>query len=83
MWTFGSLSAVTWQYMQVLLPIAFIGIAMAFFLHKRLDGLLLGENYARGFRYFNCSNAFADSCGHWFTGRRHYGFLWGLWLLLG
>lgn len=48
MWTFGSLSAVTWQYMQVLLPIVFIGIAMAFFLHKRLDGLLLGENYARG-----------------------------------
>jgi len=48
MWTFGSLSAVTWNYMQVLLPVVVIGIGMAFFLQKRLDGLLLGENYARG-----------------------------------
>ena len=48
MWTFGSLSAVTWNYMQVLLPVVMIGIGMAFFLQKRLDGLLLGENYARG-----------------------------------
>lgn len=48
MWTFGSLSAVTWTYMQVLLPVALIGLGMAFFLQKRLDSLLLGENYARG-----------------------------------
>ena len=48
MWTFGSLSAVTWNYMQVLLPVVVIGLGMAFFLQKRLDGLLLGENYARG-----------------------------------
>lgn len=48
MWTFGSLSAVTWTYMQVLLPVAMVGLGMAFFLQKRLDGLLLGENYARG-----------------------------------
>ncbi|HET7733215.1 MAG TPA: iron ABC transporter permease [Paludibacter sp.] len=48
MWTFGSLSAVTWTYMQVLLPVALVGLGMAFFLQKRLDGLLLGENYARG-----------------------------------
>ncbi len=48
LWTFGSLSAVTWTYMQVLLPISIIGLALVFFLHKRLDGLLLGENYARG-----------------------------------
>lgn len=47
MWTFGSLSAVTWKYMQILLPIVIIGIGMAFFLQKKLDGLLLGENYAR------------------------------------
>jgi iron complex transport system permease protein len=48
MWTFGSLSAVTWTYMQVLLPVALVGLGMAFSLQKRLDGLLLGENYARG-----------------------------------
>jgi iron complex transport system permease protein len=48
MWTFGSLSAVTWNYMQVLFPVILFGIGMAFYLQKRLDGLLLGENYARG-----------------------------------
>jgi len=47
MWTFGSLSAVSWEYMQVLLPIVMVGMGMAFFLQKSLDGLLLGENYAR------------------------------------
>ena len=48
MWTFGSLSAVTWTYMQVLLPVSILGLGMAFMLQKKLDGLLLGENYARG-----------------------------------
>lgn len=48
MWTFGSLSSVTWTYMQVLLPVSLVGLGMAFFLQKRMDGLLLGENYARG-----------------------------------
>jgi iron complex transport system permease protein len=47
MWTFGSLSAVTWTYMQVLLPVSLIGLIMAFFLQKRMDGMLLGENYSR------------------------------------
>jgi iron complex transport system permease protein len=47
MWTFGSLSAVTWDYMQILFPVVLIGVGMAFFLQKNLDGLLLGENYAR------------------------------------
>lgn len=48
MWTFGSLSSVTWTYMQVLLPVSVLGLTMAFLLQKKLDGLLLGENYARG-----------------------------------
>jgi len=48
MWTFGSLSAVTWNYMTVLLPVVLVGLGMAFYLQKKLDGLLLGENYARG-----------------------------------
>jgi iron complex transport system permease protein len=46
-WTFGSLSTVTWEYMAVLFPVIFTGIVVAFLLQKRLDGLLLGENYAR------------------------------------
>jgi len=48
MWTFGSLSAVTWTYMHTLLPLTLVGILLAFSLHKRLDILLLGDNYARG-----------------------------------
>lgn len=48
MWTFGSLSSVNWTYMQVLLPVSIIGLTLAFLLQKKLDGLLLGENYARG-----------------------------------
>jgi len=48
MWTFGSLSAVTWNYMTVLLPVVLVGLGLAFYLQKKLDVLLLGENYARG-----------------------------------
>lgn len=47
-WNMGSLSAVTWQNMQVLLPIIFLGLFIALTLTKYLDGLLLGENYAVG-----------------------------------
>lgn len=47
-WTFGDLSAVSWKYMQAMLPIVFIGFLLAFSVQKPLDGLLLGENYARG-----------------------------------
>lgn len=47
-WTFGSLSAVNWSNLQVLFPVFAGGSILAFFLHKKSDGLLLGENYARG-----------------------------------
>lgn len=47
MWTFGSMSAVTWDYMLILFPLVVVGLLMAFLLQKRLDALLLGENYAR------------------------------------
>lgn len=47
-WTFGDLSAVSWKYMQVMLPIVFVGFLLAFSIQKPLDGLLLGENYAKG-----------------------------------
>ncbi|MBP1664053.1 MAG: transport system permease protein [Bacteroidetes bacterium] len=48
MWNMGSLSAVTWNYMYVLFPVILTGLLISFLLTKRLDGLLLGENYARG-----------------------------------
>lgn len=48
MWNLGSLSAVSWEYLQILVPVVVSGLLLAFFLSKRLDGLLLGENYARG-----------------------------------
>ena len=47
-WSLGSLSSVTWHEMPYLLPIFCIGLLIAVFLVKPLNGLLLGENYARG-----------------------------------
>lgn len=46
-WTFGSLSSVTWTFMQVMLPIVVIGLAIAVCLQKPLNAMLLGENYAQ------------------------------------
>lgn len=48
MWNMGSLSAVTWEYLQILVPTILTGLLLAIILTKRLNGLLLGENYARG-----------------------------------
>lgn len=46
-WTFGSLGGVTVQQLWILLGVIVIGTAIAFVLSKSLNGLLLGENYAR------------------------------------
>lgn len=46
-WTFGSLSAVTWTFMRAMLPIVVIGLVMVCCMQKQLNALLLGENYAR------------------------------------
>ncbi len=48
LWTFGSLSAVSRENLQILIPIIGAGLLLAFLLHKKSDGLLLGENYAKG-----------------------------------
>jgi len=48
LWTFGSLSAVSRENLQMLIPIISAGLVLAFLLHKKSDGLLLGENYAKG-----------------------------------
>lgn len=47
-WNMGSLSAVTWESIKILLPLIFMGVLLAFSLTKRLDGMLLGDNYAVG-----------------------------------
>jgi iron complex transport system permease protein len=48
MWNLGSLSAVNWQQMEILFHCIIVGIILSFSLYQRLDGLLLGENYAKG-----------------------------------
>ena len=47
-WTLGSLSSVSWSDMQMLLPILLIGTLLVLCVLKPLNGLLLGEDYARG-----------------------------------
>ena len=46
-WTLGSLSSVGWEQLQVMVAVLVIGGAMVTMLMKPLNGLLLGENYAR------------------------------------
>ncbi|MGI6047161.1 MAG: FecCD family ABC transporter permease [Petrimonas sp.] len=45
-WTFGSLGAVTWDKMPLLLILVLSGVIVVFFLQKALNSLLLGEKYA-------------------------------------
>lgn len=47
-WTFGSLSAVDWDYMLVMAPVIAIGLLIALLLQKQLNVFLLGQNYASG-----------------------------------
>ncbi len=47
MWNLGSLSAVTWSNIYFLLPIIVVTLFLTFTLHRRLDSLLLGENYTK------------------------------------
>ena len=47
-WTLGSLSSVGWGDMQMMVPILLIGTLFVLLALKPLNGLLLGEDYARG-----------------------------------
>lgn len=47
-WTMGSLSSVGWTDMQLLVPILMAGTVFVLLSLKPLNGLLLGEDYARG-----------------------------------
>ena len=46
-WTLGSLSSVGWTELLILAVVLVIGAILVLFLVKPLNGLLLGENYAR------------------------------------
>lgn len=47
-WTMGSLSSVGWTEMELLVPILMLGTLFVLLSLKPLNGLLLGEDYARG-----------------------------------
>lgn len=47
-WTLGSLSSVGWTDMQLMVPILLLGAIFVLLTLKPLNGLLLGEDYARG-----------------------------------
>lgn len=47
LWSFGSLSGVTWNQLNILIPITCIALFFSFLLSKKLNLLLLGEQYAR------------------------------------
>lgn len=47
-WTFGSLTSVGWQELGLLTAVCLAAGVLSMYLIKPLNGLLLGENYARG-----------------------------------
>jgi iron complex transport system permease protein len=47
MWTFGSLGGVTQHHLYVLTGVVVFGLSLSFISSKALNGLLLGENYAK------------------------------------
>jgi len=47
-WTLGSLNSVGWSDMHILVPLLLIGGMLAVVVLKPLNGLMLGEDYARG-----------------------------------
>jgi iron complex transport system permease protein len=46
-WTFGSFGGVTWAQMRLFAPTVLLGLVISWALSKPLNGLLLGETYAR------------------------------------
>lgn len=47
-WSMGSLGAVTWNMLHIMLPLVVVGLIVSLLLSKPLNALLLGENYAVG-----------------------------------
>ncbi len=47
-WTFGSISGITWKQFWYFAPIVIVGLIISLGLSKPLNAWLLGENYAKG-----------------------------------
>lgn len=47
-WSMGSLSSVTWQFLSVMAPVIIISLIICLLIPKKLNALLLGERYAKG-----------------------------------
>lgn len=47
LWSFGSLTRVTWSELSILAMVCVLGLSGSFFLTKSLNALLIGEDYAR------------------------------------
>ncbi len=46
-WSFGSLQAVSWQQLYLLIPIVLIGLLLSSFLPKQMNAMLMGDGFAR------------------------------------
>ncbi len=46
-WTFGDYSSISWQHLSVMAPVVLVGVCGLLFLSKPLNGLILGEAYAK------------------------------------
>jgi iron complex transport system permease protein len=46
LWSFGNLGSLSWQELWIVMPIVFTNLIIALLLSKRLNALLMGENYA-------------------------------------
>jgi iron complex transport system permease protein len=47
-WSMGSIGAVTWNMLLIMVPVVVLGLLGSLLLAKKLNALLLGENYAVG-----------------------------------
>lgn len=46
-WTFGATGNLSWEELQIFIPVIFVGILIGYWQAKPLNALLMGENYAQ------------------------------------
>lgn len=47
LWSFGSVSGVTWRQLSLMLPVIGLGLGLSMLMPKQMNALNLGEHYAR------------------------------------